>query len=171
MALARAAALSPMVRIVLASGLTKICISSQASSRECRVFGWEVVARIHDLRAAAARDIQQGFGIEVVAGGMRRADTHGLGRHARRQDVAVRVGVHGHGAYVQSLGCADNPKGDFAALVNQPFANAARTVVQMGDGQDAAYASMRKSACPASTGSPSFTRISTTTPPTGASTW
>ncbi len=68
------------------------------------------------LRAAAARDFQNGVAAQVAVGRPRPADRPGLVRLAHVLCVGVGFRIHRNGADAEATAGADHAAGDFAAV-------------------------------------------------------
>jgi hypothetical protein len=99
-----------------AGGPMKTRPASLTGVGEVGALGEEAVARVHGIRCAPARSVEQRIDAQVALGGRWLADAHRLVGQGDMRRQGIGGAVDGHGAVAQGARRADHAAGDFAAV-------------------------------------------------------
>ena len=93
--------------------------SLRARLGKIRIFRQETIARMHGLRAAHPRRVQDRLDVQITFPHRCRPNPHGLIRHRNMWRARIGVRVDGNGAKSHALGRTHHTASDLAAIGNQ----------------------------------------------------
>lgn len=103
----------------MCAGADKLDPSVLAGGSELRIFGEKTVSGMDSLGPAAARDLQNLFGVQIRLAGLSGADVKSTVNFTNMERLAVHVGKHAYRFNVHFPTSARNAHGDLAAIGNQ----------------------------------------------------